>query len=185
MKRVIAFGLLAVFVAVVGCQSDRSNQGASATGGARAESTQTSAADTLFTAALTGADMMPPVMTEATGEARLAVEKMETEIVYTLTVTNVTDAIMAHIHECTADSLGPIEVWLYPPSPGQELKAGSFTGTLAEGTIVADSLVGPMQGKTVADLVNQMRAGNACIVVHTQAHPDGEILGKIHSAQAM
>jgi hypothetical protein len=36
-----------------------------------------------------------------------------------------------------------------------------------------------MKGKTLDDLLEQMRAGNTYVNVHTKAHPGGEIRGQI------
>jgi hypothetical protein len=36
-----------------------------------------------------------------------------------------------------------------------------------------------LQGKTIADLVADIKAGNAYVNVHTTEHPGGEIRGQI------
>jgi CHRD domain len=50
---------------------------------------------------------------------------------------------------------------------------------IAQGTITAGKLVGPLKGKTIDDLVEQIRAGKTYVNVHTKEHPDGEIRGTI------
>jgi hypothetical protein len=54
-----------------------------------------------------------------------------------------------------------------------------FSGELAKGTITDKNLVGPLAGKTIADLVKLIKDGGAYVNVHTPAHPGGEIRGQI------
>ena len=60
-----------------------------------------------------------------------------------------------------------------------EKKAGNFSGTLAEGTITERELMGSLMGKSVKDLVKQIKKGHAYINVHTDKYPNGEIRGQI------
>jgi hypothetical protein len=54
-------------------------------------------------------------------------------------------------------------------------------GLLAEGTITAADLVGPLAGMSIDDLLAEMRAGNAYVNVHSEANPGGEIRGQIQA----
>ena len=47
------------------------------------------------------------------------------------------------------------------------------------GNVTESGLKGPMQGKTIQDLVAAMDAGQIYVNVHTSEHPDGEIRGQI------
>ena len=58
-------------------------------------------------------------------------------------------------------------------------KEGKFSGLLAKGTITDKDLIGPLAGKTVADLVAMIKDGGAYVNVHTDKYPDGEIRGQI------
>jgi len=60
-----------------------------------------------------------------------------------------------------------------------EAKKGKFSGVLAEGAIADKDLMGPLQGKTVEDLVHVIQAEQAYVNVHTETNPDGEIRGQI------
>jgi hypothetical protein len=52
-------------------------------------------------------------------------------------------------------------------------------GMAIRGNITDSSLTGPMQGKTLGDLINAINNGDTYVNVHTQGHPDGEIRGQI------
>jgi len=133
-----------------------------------------------FTAQLTGAQEVPPVKTAATGNATFNLSPDGKSLHCQLKVTNLSDITMAHIHLGPAGKNGPVAVWLYPMSgPPPVLKPGSFTGILADGTITAKNLAGPLKGKPLSALVKDMQAARAYVNVHTKAHPEGEIRGQI------
>ena len=136
-------------------------------------------AQTTFQATLTGQQQSPAVDTSANGTATFTLSADGTTLSYTLSVVDTADITMAHIHIAAAGQNGPVATWLYPSEPHAETKPGKFTGVLATGTLTDASLVGPLQGKTIADLVADIKAGNAYVNVHTSAHPGGEIRGQI------
>jgi hypothetical protein len=86
---------------------------------------------------------------------------------------------MAHIHLGSPADVGPVVAWLYPDGPPPQLIPGRFSGVLAEGTITSDDLVGPLAGHSLEHLLDQMRAGNTYVNVHTLTFPPGEIAGSI------
>ena len=49
------------------------------------------------------------------------------------------------------------------------------------GNITDSDLTGPMQGKTLSDLISAINSGDTYTNVHTPSHPDGEIRGQIES----
>jgi hypothetical protein len=59
-------------------------------------------------------------------------------------------------------------------------KTGEMSGMLAEGRFDASALVGPMKGKTIAELETEMGKGVLVVNVHTKGNADGEIRGQIH-----
>ncbi len=113
--------------------------------------------------------------TKAQGQAIFHVSKDGKSIDFMLIAANIENITMAHIHIDNGATVGPIVVWLYPRSPPLKLIPGRFDGILAEGTITSANLVGIMAGKTIADLVDEMNAGLAYVVIHTSQHPPGEI----------
>jgi hypothetical protein len=52
-------------------------------------------------------------------------------------------------------------------------------GMTIRGNLSDSSLKGPMEGKTLGDLVAAMDSGETYVNVHTAEHPDGEIRGQI------
>ncbi len=143
-----------------------------------------------FEATLTGAAQLPePTKSKATGELKLTVHDGEKKISYTLTVTDLQNAYSSELHLGGPATNGPGVVKLFP-ARGATVKKGPFTGVLAEGTITAADLTGPMLGSSLADLVYELRDGKAYVNIHTNdgANPQnpgpgnyriGEIRGQI------
>lgn len=124
------------------------------------------AADT-FTAALDGAQTMPePLKTPATGKAEFRLSADGKQIEYTLTVDKLANASEVDVHLGSVANNGPLVIKLWPKG-GSAIKKGEFSGVLAQGTFTAADLIGPMQGSPLADLVDEMRAGEAYVNVHT------------------
>jgi plastocyanin len=134
----------------------------------------------MFSAKLSGSDESPPVETKARGEATFEVRKDGKELHYTLTVENLEGVTMAHLHMAPKGKNGPIVVWLYPSTGKPKPIEGAFSGKLAEGTITASRLQGPLKDKTLNDLIDRMKAGDIYVQVHTKKNPEGELRGQVH-----
>ncbi len=109
----------------------------------------------------------------ATGLAIFRLQNGETELAYRLTVSRLEGVTQAHIHIGMPHENAPVVVFLFgpvAPSTGQ--------GSIAEGVLTADDLVGTVAGDFAA-LVLAMREGRAYVNVHTEAHPRGEIRGQV------
>jgi hypothetical protein len=135
---------------------------------------------TRFRAELVGANEEPAVATNATGSAILAVNGQQIE--YTVNVSNLQNAVLAHIHIAPPHVNGPVRLNLCgtgPPLPA----CASGTGVLATGAN------GATLGISFDSLVSAMRTGGAYVNVHTSAegctdgqpgcHPSGEIRGQV------
>jgi hypothetical protein len=146
-------------------------------GGCSKESSSAGKAD--FVAQLTGGEQVPSVTTTASGTASFWLNSDGTQIRYNLTVVDLHNVTMAHLHLGASGKNGPPVVWLYPSAPPAKKIDGPSNGVLSEGSINADNLVGPMAGKTIGDLVAAIRAHNIYVNVHTQEHSDGEIRGQV------
>jgi hypothetical protein len=103
-----------------------------------------------------------------------------TQLHYTLKVHNIENITMAHLHLGKVGHIGTPVAWLYPSSPPPKLIAGKFDGVLAQGTITAKDLIGGLRGRPLADLIDEMRAGNIHVNVHTREHPEGSICGQVY-----
>jgi hypothetical protein len=136
-----------------------------------------------FRAQLSGKQVVPPVTTKAEGLAVFHLSQDGTKLRYKLTVSNIENVTFAHIHLAAPGRNGPPVVGLYPESPERKPVTGKFTGTLAQGTITAKQLTGPLARKTLKDLVAEMKAGKTYVNVHTRKYPDGEIRGEIKPAK--
>jgi hypothetical protein len=137
---------------------------------------------TNFTATLSGANEVPAVETPATGSATLSVSGAQ--ITYTVNVTNIQDAVLAHIHIAPTGENGPVRLNLCGTG-APEPDCTSGTGVLATGTN------GATIGITFDELLTAMRTGGAYVNVHTfvdgctpgapGCNPGGEIRGQVVS----
>lgn len=121
-----------------------------------------------------GAQEVPPRDTQGQAQAIFHLSQDGSSIDYKLIAANIENVFMAHIHMVTTAPTapgvnGPIVVWLYPSTavmPGP-LGAGRIQGVIAQGTITAGNLVGPLAGQSLDALVTALRAGTAYVNVHT------------------
>jgi hypothetical protein len=134
-----------------------------------------------FVAPLNGAEEVLPdgtigVDTRARGAAIFQLSSDGSELSYRLIASNIENVLMAHIHCCAGPGANAgIAVWLYPDEPPPQLIPGRSDGVLATGTITAGDVI----GMSLADLVDEIRAGNAYVNVHTSQVPSGEIRGQL------
>ncbi|HWS01721.1 MAG TPA: CHRD domain-containing protein [Prolixibacteraceae bacterium] len=132
-----------------------------------------------FRAHLSGQNEVPANPSQATGEVIFQLSKDGMELSYKLIVANLDDIRMSHIHLAPEGSNGNIVVWLYPSAPPAVLIPGTTNGILAEGVITKANLMRDMAGKTILDLVEEFKKGNAYVNIHTLAYGGGEIRGQI------
>jgi predicted lipoprotein with Yx(FWY)xxD motif len=132
------------------------------------------AAEKSFKAMLVGSESVPAVETMAKGDATFTPIKDEEGLSYYVTVSDIDNVTAAHIHLGKKGENGPPVALIT-----NDKKAGKFSGTIAEGTITKKDLMGSMTGKSVEDLIKQIKTGNAYLNVHTDKYPNGEIRGQI------
>lgn len=121
----------------------------------------------IFTAPLSGASNLPePITTPASGTVELRASADGKKLAFKITVDKITNVAAADLHLGPATQNGPLVVKLWPAAGGSP-KKGEFSGVLAEGTIDAGDLIGPMNGAPLADLLDQLRSGNVYVNVHT------------------
>lgn len=130
-------------------------------------------ANVYFVTNMTGQEEVPPVDTQAVGEAILTQDLPLNQTMHTfVNVTGIQGVTQGHIHSGAEGENGPIVVTLFNfDSPQNEvLQYSNFT---------ASNLEGPMQGKTMQDLIAAMKNGSTYINVHTEQNPNGEIRGQL------
>ena len=127
-----------------------------------------------FETQLSGSEEVPPVDTQATGKAEFKVREDGTELSYKVSVASIDKVSMTHLHVAPVGVNGPVVVTLCNEAPG-----GAVDGVRAEGTIKAADLTGPLAGMTVAELLDEIKAGKVYANVHTTDYPEGEIRGQL------
>jgi hypothetical protein len=131
-----------------------------------------------YDATLSGQNEVPPVETDATGEAEFTQLKNDT-MKYKVQVnsTGGFNASAAHIHMGKEGENGEVVIDLLN-TPTSKDKVTAY-GIIFRGNLSDSGLKGPMQGKTLGDLAAAMDSGDAYVNVHTAEHPNGEVRGQI------
>jgi hypothetical protein len=172
---VCVLGLIVVVSAlVVGLSGNSGTSGTTSTTRSQASTTTTLVAAT-YAADLTGAQSVPAVKTEATASLALTYDPDAAALTFVLNVKGLTNPSVATVYEGTPGASGAAVLTLFA-GPSKE---GVFSGSLAEGTIKDADLTGPLQGKTVGDLIALVKAGNAYVSVGNTSHPVDAIRGQI------
>ena len=138
---------------------------------------------------LSGDVEVPARDTKARGNAIYKLSDDGLTLHYRLIVANIDNVVASHIHLGPKGVNAPVVVFLYGSVPPG---GGSVNGVLAEGTITAANLIGPLAGQPLSVLLAAMQAGNTYTNVHTNDginptntgpgdFPGGEIRGQIRA----
>ena len=113
-----------------------------------------------FSATLSGGEEVPAVTTAATGTATLDIDG--DQIVYTVTVNGLLNAVVSHIHIAPVGTNGPVRLNLCgtPDTP----VCATGDGVLVTGS---NGITVGTPAITFDELVEAMRTGNAYVNVHT------------------
>ncbi len=133
-----------------------------------------------FKAELSGAQEVPPVVTDTTGEAEFEVNKDWTRIDFKLEIEDgvgILGAAGAHIHCAPEGQNGPVVAFLAGMVPGGFNGEVEIEATLTDANINFNAGC----GATIAELVDSMLAGATYVNVHSAANPSGEIRGQIRA----
>lgn len=126
-----------------------------------------------FAANLTGQEEVPPVNTEATGKAIFVPDLPNNETMsFYVNFTSIEGVTQGHIHSGSQGENGEVVVTLFNYDSPQ----GAVT---ENGTFTSSNLEGPMQGKTIGDLMIAMENGTTYVNIHTEQNPEGEIRGQL------
>jgi hypothetical protein len=129
-----------------------------------------------FIAGLAGSNEVPPVASGLSGTASFHLVDNDQVVAFTLTLEDASQLLVAHIHMAPQGVNGPVVAFLLGPLPAPGLTQDRVR---VEGFLTDANLTGPLAGKTVADLVAAMKAGNAYVNAHTVNHPTGAARGQI------
>lgn len=131
-----------------------------------------------FRVELSGAEEVPPVMTDTSGTAILHVDRARSEIDFSLDIRNAVGILGvagAHLHCGFAGSNGPVTAFLAGAAP-----PAGFDGRVRVRATLTDASVLPTAcGGNIAELVDAMLNGEIYINVHSIANPGGEVRGQI------
>ena len=133
----------------------------------------TPAPDADFTAALSGAEQVPPVDTEAQGSAAATLDDAGMTLTLEGSYTGLSSPLQevmgsaAHIHEAPRGENGPVVVPLTITPDETDPLSGTFAGTATIG-----------DGESELAL-ETLAANNYYINIHTVDNPDGELRGQI------
>ena len=121
-------------------------------------------AKTMFNTHLTGKSEVPTRDTHATGQAQFTLSSDGLTLQYKVILSNIENVVGVRLENGPAGGTGPEIAVLYgPAAPG----GGKVSGPFATGAVTATSLVGPMAGRTIADLVTEIEAGRVYVNVLT------------------
>ncbi|MGH3021885.1 MAG: CHRD domain-containing protein [Gaiellaceae bacterium] len=113
---------------------------------------------------LNGETEVPANASQGAGQAIFRLSPDGTALDYRLIVANLDNPVAAHIHIGPPGVNGPVVAFLFgPAAPG----GGTANGVLAEGTITAANLVGPLAGQPFSALIDALNSENAYVNVHT------------------
>ncbi|MDF9451097.1 CHRD domain-containing protein [Bacillus toyonensis] len=130
----------------------------------------------MFFAKLRGRNEVPPVETDARGQAFFKLSRDELSLKFKLELFDIENVVVAHLHLGAKGTNGPVVAFLFGPITNPvSIECATFTGMITQ-----EDLVGPLAGQTLDALVSEIIAGNIYINVHTVQHPNGEIRGQLY-----
>ena len=153
--------------------------------------------DKSYNTTLSGTQQVPPVKTNGIGTASFELLDDNKTIHYQINILDVPNINGIHIHKGKVGENGDVVVNLYNnakeniilnenetkmsqiESSSVKVHGNVQSSFLASGTINNSDLKGPLSGKNISDLFNLIKSQNTYVNVHSQSHPDGEIIGEI------
>jgi len=121
------------------------------------------------------ADLQPRSGSNASGMATLELQDNGQTVQYNIDATGLSNVTDIAISQETGTGRAPDVVILRTAS---QSGLGQGSGSLS-GNFTGSELIGPLQGKTLADFVKAINDGNIIFRVQTVAFPLGEIAGNV------
>ena len=177
----LVVGVILLVVLIVGLAVGLSGRGGTAT----ASSSSTTAVSALpsesgtYSATLTGGEAVPVVKTTAQATFVMEYDSQTKQLSWTLQITKALGSpTSAVIYKGAKGTTGAAVYTLWVAEEGS---AGSKLGLLGEqkNLIDASKLVGPLQGGTIAGLIQLIKSGNAYVSVGNKTHPVDAIRGQL------
>jgi hypothetical protein len=146
-----------------------------------------SSAKMQFAADLKGAAEVPANTSTATGTLRMSLSEDGNTLSYHLEISPMNNVFMAHLHMGGPTCACPIVLFLLTAAAN----GGPTSGVIAEGAATTVSFSGQLAGHPMSDLIDQIKAGNIYVNVHTSSTtgtipsgqpgniPGGEIRGPV------
>lgn len=152
-----------------------------------------STAGTIFTADLTGDQEVPPVVTDASGTARLELSDDQSTLTYMIDTFGLdiggiktpddpaSDIEGVHIHLAPAGENGPVVFGIFRPQHDVDDRLITINGSsgLIRFSGIWDAADVANGAAPLADQLANLLNGDLYINVHTVANPGGEIRGQI------
>ena len=139
-------------------------------------------AKTNYNTHLSGKSAVPARDTHATGQAMFTLSSDGTTLQYRIILSNIENVVAVKLENAAAGATGPeVAVLFGPAAPG----GGKVNGPFATGTLTAANLVGPLAGRTIADLITEIEAGRIYVNVITDdgVGPSNEKPGDFSSGE--
>jgi CHRD domain len=141
--------------------------------------------DLFSTDLLEGENEVPPVDSDGEGIAAFQASPDRVRLDYALLALNTNAPVTAaHIHLGEKGENGPVVVHLL----GDQADANQSiieNNAGAVGTITNDNLVGPLEGDSIEDLLDEINGKNAYVNVHTTEFPSGELRNQIYAVEEL
>jgi hypothetical protein len=134
-----------------------------------------------FSTALSGDAEVPPVETNASGQATFELSEDGSELHFEVYIDCIRNVNQGHIHLGSEDENGPVVVWLYQQETQEPetIEGLSRDFVLAEGTVTEEDLVDVLEGESLEALIAEIEAGQTYVNIHSEQNPGGEIRGQI------
>lgn len=137
-------------------------------------SEQVFAVKTKMSAKLSGQEMVPPVSTQASGDVDIKSKQGILKYKVNLTGTGEPTGLFVHMGK-SGENGDPVVDLLKI----RKMSTTSMGNEVVRGNLTEAIFTGPFVGKTVADFIDLVSNGQAYIVAHTEAHPNGELRGQL------
>lgn len=135
-----------------------------------------------FKAAMSGAQEVPEVVTDSTGEVRIQFDQALSQADFQVSVRRGVDIVVAHFHCGRPGENGPVVAFLFGPvAGGVDVNGELAKGTLTNADFVAANCVATIGRpvNNIASLAFAMAEGLIYANAHSVAHPGGVVRGQM------